>query len=369
MKRSGVHTKGTGRDSPGRAFSKSVEGIECKSPNTTTQELRSGFDFLSSADDDDDDVMKPRLNGYLLEPDKVNSELNNDAKRELLVLDKRLKDERNSCQISQHKKTEIDSENSRGNEVDVIKINTRIKNIKSDFCEEYPDSSQVKQVSPSCRNSTSVKKPVPLPRRKTQKEFLEPGNTHEIEVDECHQQLGQIPNSLSAQLLVDPVVHTGMTADDNDCVLPQNVERKEKKKKSASCSVEKKEEIELGNTNTSVVKLDQKQMSPSRKSPFHKPKRKSREEALETVLMAQESQQMELHYDKVLGIIIHRSECLRVDSLIRHPLVKVHLLNAVTGNYLKKSNISRPVSFYYENQEVDYILPLMTDIFDYKEKR
>jgi jouberin len=49
--------------------------------------------------------------------------------------------------------------------------------------------------------------------------------------------------------------------------------------------------------------------------------------------------------------------------------VKVHLLNAVTGNYLKKSNISRPVYFYYENQEVDYILPLMTDIFDYKEKR
>jgi len=368
MKRSGVHTKGTDRDSPGRAFSKSVEGIECKSPNTTTQELRSGFDFLSSADDDDD-VMKPRLNGYLLELDKVNSELNSDANRELLVLDKRLKDERNSCQISQHKETEIDSENSRGNEADVIKISTRIKNIKSDFCEEYADFSQVKQVSPSCRNGTSVKKPVPLPRKKTQKEFLEPGNTHEIEVDEYHQQLGQIPNSLSAQHLIDRVVHTGMTADDNDCVLPQNVERKEKKKKSAPCSVEKKEEIELGNTNTSDVELDRKQVSPSRKSSFHKSRRKSREEASENVLMTQESQQMELHYDKVLGIIIHHSECLRVDPLIRHPLVKVHLLNAVTGNYLKKSNISRPVSFYYENQEVDYILPLMTDIFDYKEKR
>jgi len=354
-------------NSPGRAFSKSVEGIECKSPNTTTQELSSGFDFLSSTDDDV--VMKPRLNGYLLELDKVNSEMNNDANRELLVLDKRLKDERNSCQISQQKEAEIDSENSRGNEADVIKINTRVKNIKSDFCEEYADFSQVKQVSPSCRNSTSVKKPVPLPRRKTHKEFLEPDDTHEIEVDECHQQLGQIPNSLSAQLLVDPVEHTSVTADDNDGVLPQNVERKENKKKSAPSSVEKKEEIELGNLNTSDVELDKKEVSPSRKLSFHKSKRKSREEAVETVLMTQESQQMELHYDKVLGIIIHRSECLRVDPLIRHPLVKVHLLNAVTGNYFKKSNISRPVSFYYENQEVDYILPLMTDIFDYKEKR
>ena len=248
--------------------------------------MSSGFDFLSSTDDDD--VMKPRLNGYLLELDKVNSELNNGANRELLVLDKRLKDERNSCQISQQKEVEIDSENSRGNEADVIKRNTRIKNIKSDFCEESADFSQVKQVSPSCRSSTSVKKPVPLPRRKTHKEFLEPGDTHEIEVDECHQQQGQIPNSLSAQLLVDTVEHTGMTADDNDCVLPQNVERKEKKKKSAPSSVEKKEEIELRNMNTSNVELDQKEVSPSRKSSFHKSRRKSGEEAVETVLMTEE---------------------------------------------------------------------------------
>lgn len=329
--------------------------------------MSSGFDFLSSTDDDDVGV-KPTLSGYLFELDKGNSELNNEVNRERLVLDKRLKDERNTLQISQQKGADTDSENSRGNEADVIKINTRIKHIKSGFSEEYADFSQEKQVGPSCKNSTHVKKPVPLPRRKTQKEFLEPGDTHETEVDECHRQLGQIPNSLSAQLLVDPIEHIGVTADDNDSVLPQNVERKGKKKNNDPCSAEKKEEIELGNINTSDVELDQKEVSLSRKSSFHKSRRKSRE-AVETVLMTQESQQMELRYDKVLGIIIHRSECLRVDPLIRHPSVKVHLLNAVTGNYLKKSNISRPVSFYYENQEVDYILPLMTDIFDYKEKR
>ena len=346
---------------------KSVEGVACKSHNTTTHELSSSFDFLSSTDDDV--VMKSRLNGYLHEHNIVNSELHNVANREMLVLDKRLKDERNFCQISRQKEAEIDSKNGGGNETDVIKINTRIKNIKSDFCEEYADFSQEKQVSPFYRNSRCVKKPVPLPRRKTKKEFLEPGDTHETEVDEYNQQLGQISNCLSAQLPVDAVEHVGMTADDNDCVQPQNVERKEKKKKSAPYSVEEKEEVELGNIKTSDVELDQKEVSPGRKSSFHKSRRKSREEAVETVLMTRESQQRELRYDKVFGITLHRSECLRVDPLIRHPLVKVHLLNAVTGSYLKKSNISRPVSFYYENQEVDYILPLMTDIFDYKEKR
>jgi jouberin len=49
--------------------------------------------------------------------------------------------------------------------------------------------------------------------------------------------------------------------------------------------------------------------------------------------------------------------------------VKVHLVDAATGNYLKKSNGDRSVSFYYENQDVDYILPLMTEMFDYKDRR
>jgi hypothetical protein len=345
-----------------------VEGIACKSHNTTIQELSSSFDLLSSSDDDV--VMKQRLNGHLHEHDKVNSELNNDRNKELLILDKKLKDERNSCQISQQKEAKIDSEHSRGNEADVIKINTGIKNIQSDSCEEYAEFSQEKQVSPSYRNSKYVKKPVPLPRRKTQKEFLEPSATHETEVDKCDQQFVRVFDSLSAQLPVDHVEHTGMVADDdNDCVLPQNVKQKEKKK-SAPCSVEENEEIELRNIKTtSNVQLDRKEVSPSRKSSFHKSRRKSGEEAVESVLMTGESQQMDLSYDRVLGIIIHRSECLQVDPLVRHPLVKVHLINAVTGNYLKKSNVHRPVSFYYENREVDYILPLMTDIFDYKEKR
>jgi hypothetical protein len=355
-------------DSPARAFFKNVEGTASKSHNITTQELSSGVDFLLSSDDDV--IIKRSLNGNLREHDKVSFEVNNDNNRELLTLDKRLKDERNSCQISQQEEAKTYSEISRGNEVDEIKINTRTTNIQSDSFEEYADFSQEKQVSPSCRNSKCVKKPVPLPRRKTQKEVPEPSTTYETEVDECYQQGVHISDSLSAQLPVDDVKHMALAADDDDCILPQNVERKEKKKKKiASCSVEEKEEIELRNIKTtSDIEVDQKEASSSRKS-FHKSRRKSREETVETVLVAGKSEQMELSYDKVLGIIIHQSECLQVDPLIRHPLVKVHLLNSVTGNYLKKSNVTRPVSFYYENQEVDYILPLMTEIFDYKEKR
>jgi hypothetical protein len=336
----------------------------------TIHDLSSGFDLLSSSDDDV--VMKQRLNGHLLEHDKVNSELRYDKNRELLIPDKKLKDERNSCQISQQKEAKIYSEKCRGNEADVIKVSNRIKNIQSDSSEEYADFSHKKQVSPSCRNSKCVKKPVPLPRRKTQKEFLEPSETLETEADECHQQFVRLSNSLSTELPVDGVEHTGVVADgDNDCVLPQNVERKErKKKKSIPCSVDESEEIELRNIKTTPdVELDRIEVSPNRKSSFHKSRRKSGAEAVDTVLMMGESQQMELSYDRVLGIIIHRSECLQVDPLIRHPLVKVHLINAATGSYLKKSNVNRPVSFYYENREIDYILPLMTDIFDYKEKR
>ncbi|GLH03079.1 WD repeat-containing protein 82 [Gryllus bimaculatus] len=72
---------------------------------------------------------------------------------------------------------------------------------------------------------------------------------------------------------------------------------------------------------------------------------------------------------KIIGIIIHRSDSLQVDMLIQHPVVKVHLLDASTGKYLKKSSPDRAVSFYYEDKSIDFILPLMTKSFDFKIKR
>lgn len=352
-----------------RSFSRSVEESALKSYNTSTQRL-SSLNLLSSSDEDV--AVKEKLNGHLHKYDKANSGKN----REQLVLDKRLKDERNSSQVSLKKEVEIDSENKVVKETDFIKTNARRRrrSIQSESFEENPDCFQGKHIASSpCRNSEHQKKPVPLPRRRTQKEHLKPSETHETEV-EHHQQIVPASSSLNLVLPKDNFKNTSIPVedgdDDNDCVLSKEVERRKVKyKKNAHCNLEKKEEIEWRNIETPDGEVEGKEVSSGRKSSFHKLRRESKEVAVETAVKKEGSQSVELSYNKIVGIFIHRSECLQVDPLVRHPLVKVHLLDAATGNYLKKSNSGRSVSFYNENQEVDYILPLMTEVFDYKERR
>lgn len=363
------------RHSNQKSFSSNVAESPLKLHKTTSHRLSSSFDFVSSSDDDV--VLEEILNGHLHKYDEENSVKSNYNSREHLVLDKRWKDERNSSQIFHQKEVRLDYEYQGVNEVDAVEGNTRIKSIQSESLEEYSDCSQEKHVSLPSRNSERVKKPVPLPRSRTQKEVPQP---HKKEAeDESHQQIVPVSssssNSSSLVCPMDQLKYSSIAADDgsgdNDCVLPQKVERKKKRKKNNVLSqAEKQMEIELRNIKTaSDIEVDGKEVSSTRKSSFHKSRQKSREVKVETALVTKESQPAQLCYDKIIGIFIHRSECLQVDPLIRHPLVKVHLLNAATGSYLKKSNFGRSVSFYDENQEVDYILPLMTEMFDYKERR
>ncbi|KAK3744974.1 hypothetical protein QZH41_008499, partial [Actinostola sp. cb2023] len=73
--------------------------------------------------------------------------------------------------------------------------------------------------------------------------------------------------------------------------------------------------------------------------------------------------------DLILSVAIHRADQLKTDLQICHPMVRVHVVDIATGNYVKKSDRERNVSSYYENKNdspVDYILPVMTQPFDFK---
>ncbi|XP_064147227.1 jouberin isoform X3 [Loxodonta africana] len=71
--------------------------------------------------------------------------------------------------------------------------------------------------------------------------------------------------------------------------------------------------------------------------------------------------------DLVLGVYIHRTDRLKSDFLISHPMVKIHVVDENTGQYVKKDDSERPVSSYYEKDSVDYILPIMTQPYDFKQ--
>lgn len=70
--------------------------------------------------------------------------------------------------------------------------------------------------------------------------------------------------------------------------------------------------------------------------------------------------------DLVMGVYIHRTDRLKSDFMISHPMVKIHVVDEHTGQYVKKDDSERPVSSYYETQNVDYILPIMTQPYDFK---
>ena len=50
-------------------------------------------------------------------------------------------------------------------------------------------------------------------------------------------------------------------------------------------------------------------------------------------------QETQIHDDgRILAIRIHRTDKLRTDFFILHPVVRVHLVNYDTGQYVKKLN-------------------------------
>ncbi|XP_060095853.1 jouberin [Heteronotia binoei] len=68
----------------------------------------------------------------------------------------------------------------------------------------------------------------------------------------------------------------------------------------------------------------------------------------------------------VLGVYIHRSDRLKTDLMVSHPMVKIHVIDQKTGLYVKKEHSNRAVSSFYEQEQVGHILPIMTQPYDFR---
>uniref|UniRef100_A0A3P8SMM2 Abelson helper integration site 1 n=1 Tax=Amphiprion percula TaxID=161767 RepID=A0A3P8SMM2_AMPPE len=71
----------------------------------------------------------------------------------------------------------------------------------------------------------------------------------------------------------------------------------------------------------------------------------------------------------VLAVFIHRADHLKTGILISHPMVKIHVVDENTGQYVKKEDCHRQVSSFYEHENVDHIIPIMTQPFDFKKNK
>ncbi|XP_068255028.1 LOW QUALITY PROTEIN: jouberin [Nyctibius grandis] len=73
--------------------------------------------------------------------------------------------------------------------------------------------------------------------------------------------------------------------------------------------------------------------------------------------------------DLVLGVYIHRSDRLKTDLLVSHPMVKIHVVDQRSGLYVKKDHSKRKVSSFYEEEQTEHVLPIMTQPFDFRQSK
>ncbi|XP_053394001.1 jouberin-like isoform X2 [Mercenaria mercenaria] len=74
---------------------------------------------------------------------------------------------------------------------------------------------------------------------------------------------------------------------------------------------------------------------------------------------------------RILAVTVHRTDKLKNDFYIMHPMIRVHILDELTGKYLPKQHKDRAVTSYYEtkNENVKHVLPIMTKPFDFKQNK
>ncbi|KAJ3613669.1 hypothetical protein NHX12_019915, partial [Muraenolepis orangiensis] len=82
-----------------------------------------------------------------------------------------------------------------------------------------------------------------------------------------------------------------------------------------------------------------------------------------------EARQPVLDDSLVLGVYVHRTDRLKTDLLLSHPMVKIHVVDELTGQYVKKEDSHRPVSSFYEQDSVDHVLPIMTQPFHFRKNK
>ncbi|KAG9493470.1 hypothetical protein GDO78_001398 [Eleutherodactylus coqui] len=69
----------------------------------------------------------------------------------------------------------------------------------------------------------------------------------------------------------------------------------------------------------------------------------------------------------VLGVYIHRSDRLKTDLMVSQPLVKIHIIDLKTGEYVKKETSSDAVSSFHDQETNEYVLPKFTQPYNFKQ--
>ncbi|XP_033861135.3 jouberin isoform X1 [Acipenser ruthenus] len=144
--------------------------------------------------------------------------------------------------------------------------------------------------------------------------------------------------------------------------------RKKKKHRITTSDTERVEED--GEQILKEEEAQQKAEAKKRKKKRKKAEQEVNEELNDNATAAEAQPSRHLFDDNlVLGVYVHRTDRLKTDLMVSHPMVKVHVIDEMTGQYVRKEKSGRPVSSFYEQETVDHILPIMTQPYDFKKNK
>ncbi|XP_017555368.1 jouberin [Pygocentrus nattereri] len=156
-------------------------------------------------------------------------------------------------------------------------------------------------------------------------------------------------------------------------VLNNELSKKKKKKKNLRASDEDESHSELTTDKKSKESIQGHAVEEDKEDavkPKEKKKKKRKEVLVEDSQAEVEASRRRAFDDSlVLGVYIHRTDRLKTDLLVSHPMVKVHVVDEITGQYVKKEDSHRRVSSFYEQENVEHILPIITQPFDFKKNK
>nr|XP_010299598.1 PREDICTED: jouberin [Balearica regulorum gibbericeps] len=182
------------------------------------------------------------------------------------------------------------------------------------------------------------------------------------------------------------------TVQSHEDVLNNEVGKKKKKKKekavlseaetsAMSLSELQHHPAEDGNENQVLERLltsegqkleeSVEKQKPKAKKVKKKIRKEENTEVVEEVKNSEISTQSKFGFDDklVLGVYIHRSDRLKTDLLVSHPMVKIHVVDQRSGLYVKKDHSERKVSSYYEQEQIEHVLPIMTQPYDFRQSK
>ncbi|KAK6171988.1 hypothetical protein SNE40_018397 [Patella caerulea] len=151
---------------------------------------------------------------------------------------------------------------------------------------------------------------------------------------------------------------------------------KKKKKKKKPVAIDSEDTVVQQNNEITQEAAEEDKAEPKLETPkkMKRKKKKTKEEGGtgEGIEEEQQPPPREIQDEgKILAVTIHRTDKLKNNFNIMHPLVRVHIVDLNTGNYVLKQHKDRAVTSYFETrvESLEQVLPVMTQPFDFRQEK